>query len=509
MRILKEYCKLATILSFLTPLSSMHAFAQNPELEEYTNVAYAPGMEFSMVEVRSARVVADHIFPWRNDEPSWHLGYGIAIGDHAFLTSEELIRNHTSILIRKAGSVQPVPARVTVADPRIGLALVTAQEPNWFPEAKPLDIMQRIPLNGDFTIVQWGENDHIQAAIGNLLSIGFESIGEGIPEQLTYQLASSLQAEHAGTPVLFQDQLVGIAMRHGSNKRAFVVVSPDSITRFLAATREKHYEGMPEPDFTVRPLADPVRRRYLGMPDTYQSHGVYVENVYTNHAGGHGLQPSDVLVTWDNQKLDARGNYKHPEYGSIPFTHLFANRRPGDSVPATVVRDREVQQVSVTLHPYDPTAYPVPENAIKAPADYVVEAGFVFRELTWNFLKSFGDKWQRRTDIDLIWRAMAPPTEHLTPGMRTVILVGVLADPINIGYRRLQLRMVKAINGAPINNLNDLAETIDADGLQSITLDGMNDVPIFINTNAISEANTRVQQRFQIPALRRLTHTNQ
>jgi hypothetical protein len=468
-------------------------------------IASVPGMERSMIEVRVAKVVSDHIFPWRNDTPSWHTGYGIAIGNNMFLTPEELIRNHTSIQIRKAGSVQPVPAQVYIADPRVGLALISPQQPDWFPESVPLDTRIDIPQSGDFTIVQWGDNDHTQAAIGNLLSIGFDSIGEGTPEQLTYQLASSLQVKHAGTPVLFDNRLAGIAMSQGANERASVVISPESINRFLDATQQDQYENIPEPDFTILPLADPVRRHYLAVPEKYQNHGVYVESALTNQTTTDGLQPHDVLIKWDGELLDPRGNYEHPKYGSISFRHLFANHKAGDSISATVVRDKQLQDVTVTLHPYNPDAFAIPENAIKAPADYVVEAGFVFRELTWNFLKSFGNKWQRRTDIDLLWRAIAPPAEHNDPEKRTVILVGVLADPINIGYRRLQLHIVKEINQAPIDNIMDLACRIDQEGLHSVTLDGMNGVPITLDTEAIPEANARVQQRFQIPSLRRLT----
>lgn len=471
-------------------------------LEE--SVAAAPNMERSMVEVRSATIQAEVFLPWRNSTPRWQTGYGVAVRPGVFLTPEALIRNHAALQIRRAGSVQPIPAEVIVSDPRVGLALIRAVEENWFPDAVPLTSVDTIPQNGDFTIVRWGDNDHLQAGAGSLLSISYDSIGEGIPPQLTYTMASSLRVPHSGTPVLHNGQLAGLAMQFGRAANGIVTVAPESINRFLEASQNENYMGVPEPTFAGLPLADPVRRRFLGVPEEYQDRGIYISAARPEENDAFGLRQQDVLLTWDGMALDARGNYEHPQYGRIPFQHLFAQRTAGDHVKATVVRDKTVQEVTVIVEPYADDIFRVPENALGEPADYVVTAGLIFRELTQDYLEGFGNRWQRRADIDLTWHAYAAAAHADVPGHRTVILVGVLADPINIGLRELRHKIVTNINGHTINNLADLAARLDQDGLSSITLQSMDAVPIAFDPAQVEEADQRIQQRFQIPALRRL-----
>jgi len=469
------------------------------------NPAPIPDMTRSMIEVRAAQVEADRFLPWRNSVPRWQSGYAVAVEPGIFLVPEPLIRNHAAMQVRPAGSILPIPAEVIVADPRVGLALIRASAQDALADTIPLPRALSIPSEEPFVIVQWGDNDHLQTDTGNLLSIGHQSIGQGIPPQLTYDLASSMRASEPGTPILHEGRLAGLAMRFEGRRGSATILAPESIERFLTAATNLTYRGVPEPDFESIPLADPVRRAFLGVPAAYGNRGVYISRVQQPPDTPHGLLPQDVLLQWDGYDLDARGNYEHPAYGRIPFQHLMAQRSAGEQVAATIVRDQTVQEVRVTLRAHDDVLAPIPENTIGEPDDYVVAAGLVFRELTRDFLEAHGSRWQRRADINLTWHAYGNVTNAPSAApQRTVILVGVLADPINIGYRDLHSRRVLQINGQTIANLADLAARLDAQGLQSVTLAQMEDVPLVFDPAEVAVADQRIQQRFQIPRLQRL-----
>jgi len=294
-------------------------------------------------------------------------------------------------------------------------------------------------------------------------------------------------------------------MQTGGNRRGALILAPDVITRFLEANEKDTYEGIPEPDFQTLPLGDPTRRRFLGVPDELEDRGIMIRSVQRAPGQEHGLQPGDVLLAWDGHLLDTRGNYQHPLYGRIPFRHLVAQQSPGDHATATVIRNHETQDVAVVVRPAADVFENIPENEIGLPDDYVVSAGFVFRELTMDYLRSFGDQWQRRAEIDLVWHTFAQAAEEEPSLTRTVILVGVLADPINIGYRDLRHQIVSRINDNPILDLADLSNRIDAEGLQSVSFKNMEAVPLVFNPAEVKTANQRIQERFQIPALSRLT----
>ncbi len=467
--------------------------------------AELPDMTLSMVQVQSATLEADRFLPWRNASPQRQNGYGLAVESGLFLVPETLIRNQSSIQLRRAGSVRTVPAEVVHADARVGLALLRPIDPDWFTDAEPIEMTPEIPQDGEFTIVQWGANDHLQVGAGNLLSIGYDSIGNGIPPQLTYELASTLRVSQSGVPILHDGKIAGMAMQFISGRRAAMILAPDNMVRFLKASAHDSYTGIPEPDFAAKPLADPVRRSFLGVPSEYDERGIYITGVFPNPDQTHGLKTGDVLLYWHGEALDARGNYEHERYGRIPFEHLVAQQTPGEHIPATVIRDRERQEIKVEMRTVADMHRGIPKNETGKPDDYVVTGGLIFRELTMDYLKAFGDRWERRAEIDLTWHAYTHQEDVEAPLRRTVILVGVLADPINVGYRELRNRIVTQVNGHPIENLWDLAHQLDEEGLTSVTFKGMEAVPIQFVPEDVEAANQRIQQRFQIPALRRLT----
>ncbi|MFU8779639.1 MAG: PDZ domain-containing protein [Kiritimatiellia bacterium] len=468
-------------------------------------ITAVPHLQQSMVQVRAAIIQAEVFLPWRNSTPSWQTGYAVAVAPGVFLTPEPLVRNHADLQVRRAGSVQQIPAEVILSDPRVGLALIRAVEEDWFPDAIPLRFVDVIPQQGDFRLARWGDNDHLQTGAGSLLSIGFDSIGNGVPAQLTFTIASSLRVTHSGTPVIHNGQLAGLAIESGRAARGILALAPESINRFLEAARNNDYTGVPEPTFEGLSLADPVRRRFLGVPEEYRDRGIYISAARPQESNDYGLRREDVLLAWDGMDLDASGNYQHPAYGRIPFQHLVAQRTAGERIQATVVRDKAMQEVTVIIEPYSEDIFPVPENTIGKPADYIVVGGLIFRELTQDYLEGFGDRWQRRADINLTWHAFAAATLAAEPGKRTVILVGVLADPINIGLRELRHRIVTGVNGHAVQNLADLAARLHQDGLSSVTLHNMEAVPIRFNPEEVESANQRIQARFQIPAMQRLS----
>jgi len=86
---------------------------------------------------------------------------------------------------------------------------------------------------------------------------------------------------------------------------------------------------------------------------------------------------------------------------------------------------------------------------------------------------------------------------------RIVILAGVLADPINIGYQHLRDDIVTHVNRTPIRNLGEVFRIIERDGrLSRVTLKG-NAVDIVLDERELPAANRRIAELYRIPALQR------
>jgi S1-C subfamily serine protease len=472
-----------------------------------TETSVPEGFQNSLMELHVTRVETDRFLPWRKSQPMTQRGYGIAVGPGLLLTPEELVRNNTLIQIRRAGSAVFVPARVVLSDPRSSLALVGPVDATKLPAFAPLGVVTSIQREAVHTLVQFGAADQLQSAAGTITSIGLETIARGSAPQLTYDIVSDLRSALPGTPVLRDGRLAGLVVRIKPNSNASLTIAPDMLARFLEAHRKPPFVGPPEGGFEFAPLADPVRRRLLNVPDS--DNGILVVSVRPGGTAESGLLPEDVLIAWDGFLVDNQGFYTHPRYGRLPVSHLISSsRKAGELVEAEVVRGGKPLRVKLTLQPFNEQGARIPENGRGLPDDYIVECGLVFRELTLDYLQAHGEEWLLRAESRLVWEALTQAYQQAAPGRRLVILVGVLPDPVNIGYQMLQNQIVLSVNGRPVECLTQMAREIEANGMSRLEFEGWKGASLFFDAAKRTEANERVRASYRIPALVRITEGN-
>jgi S1-C subfamily serine protease len=186
----------------------------------------------------------------------------------------------------------------------------------------------------------------------------------------------------------------------------------------------------------------------------------------------------------------------------VAVSYLIQGRRPGDSVPVRIVRDRKETSLTVRLTRRDEASSLIPEDIAGAQAPYLVDGGIIVRELTGRFLKSRGNDWMRNTDSRLAHLYYTRQHAPERPGERVVIVVGVLPDPINIDYQDLRDEVVTSVNGQPVHNMADVFRAVDKTGhLTRLGLQGVG-VDVVLDAARIEQANARLARNYRIPALR-------
>jgi S1-C subfamily serine protease len=458
----------------------------------------------TLVEVHVTRVDADRLMPWRNGAPGPGAGYAVAVGTNLLLTTEELVRNHTLVEIRLAGRGSRLPARVVLADPQSDLALLEPLDAGLAGRLRPLPAATAIRRGRRHELVQFGAGDHLQRGSGTITEIAPDYASAAAPGLLAFHVASALRAGTAGTPVLRDGALAGIVLHYNGARDVSVVLAPDVIAAFLAASRRTPYAGPPAGGFEFVALNDPVRRRYLGVPE--DDRGVQILAVQAGGTADGFLQPEDVLLAWDGFAIDNQGFYRDPAYGRLPLRQLIAGRRTvGESVGVEFVRGGVRRRLTLRLRGRDDAAARIPENAVDAPDDYLIDGGLLFRELTGDYLRAHGPRWPLQTNARLAWEYLGRSGQPYAPGERVVLLAAVLPDPVNIGYQGLRDEIVTAVNGHAVTNLAQLARIVAAEGgVANVTLRGWDGVRLPLDTNRLVAANRRIQRVYRIPSLVRL-----
>ncbi|MBN1556548.1 MAG: hypothetical protein JW951_00210 [Lentisphaerae bacterium] len=437
--------------------------------------------------------------PWQQDPPGTRRGYGVTVGPAFILTTETLVRNQRLVEWRAARSGHKVSAAVCAADPQVNLALLETTPPDPAALLAPAD--PAVP-HGPLRIFQFDATRELQSGSGRIVQVAMDALPDAPYSSLTFTLATELDINGEGAPVLSGDRLAGLIMRFDRSRRQAQIAPAAVIARFLEAATASPYTGFAAAGFAWKPLVDPARRRYLRVPAAYG--GVLVVSALPGSGAAASLQPNDVVVSWDGYAVDRLGYYEDPAFGRLAFPYLIKGRRkPGELATAALIRDGLLTNVVVRLAPFRDADALIPENVIAAPAPYFVEGGLVFREVTGRYLKAGGPSWQRANDARLVHAYLTRQLEPEQPGDRLVIVSQVLPDPINIGYRRLDDMRVERINGTPVRNLADLFRIAERDG--HISRIGLQDssLDFVLDAAGLDTANARIQRLYGIPALRR------
>ncbi len=144
-------------------------------------------------------------------------------------------------------------------------------------------------------------------------------------------------------------------------------------------------------------------------------------------------------------------------------------------------RDGRAQEVEYRLPKAENAARLVPEAPFDQEPEFAIIGGLVFQPLTKNYLRNWGQDWERRAPFRLAYFRNQDPTPE-RPAI--VILSQVLPDLYNLGYQESRQLVLEKLNGQKINYLSDLQpalkkpmngfhlfEFMKGDTLQRIVLD--------------------------------------
>jgi len=455
-----------------------------------------------VVEVLVTFQEYDAFFPWQSNPAQDRRGFGLMLDSTRIITTETLVRNQTLIEIRRPRAGRKETARLIQADPQINLALLQLESPgetgvpslNLSPPSGSgagVEIIQITP-NGDFQqgggrIVQWKVDDLPDSPYGALLAT----------------ILTDLNIEGAGAPVFSGGRLAGLSLSYNAGTRTAQMLPAQAIQSFIEDVQDSPYQGFAFAGISWQPLVDAAKRRFFGIPEDMAG-GIQVLGVLPAPEPGNPLEANDIILEWDGFPIDSQGYYDDPDFGRLRFMHLIKGRRkPGDTVAVTLVRQRETLTVQVPLRRFEDDRLLIPENPDGAPEAFLVDGGFVIRELTGRMLKAAGNPWTMRSDPRLGHLYFTRQNQPEMPGDRIVFLAAVLPDPINIGYQHLRDDIIETVNGVPVRNLGDVLAAVDRDGgLHRLGLRGLG-VEIAIDPDSLKEANRRIAAQYRIPMLRR------
>ncbi len=450
----------------------------------------------SVVEVIVTAQRFDPAVPWKKSKQETRAGYAVVVAEGRLITTEDLVRNAMLVELRHPGGATKITASVVEADPRMNAALLAAPTAGLTPVewADPVKPGARIQL------VQFDEAGQRQNGEGRITGIEVAALPSSVHSLLTFQALTDLKLDRVGAPAFHEGRLIGLVMQYDEASQTSVVLPAALLKRFVEDVGHPPYRGVAVAGLMWTPLIEPVKRHYLGLPN--DDRGVLILRTIPGSSASGVMQAGDVILTWDGTPIDSQGYYTDPDFGRLLLVHQISGRRhPGDTIEVTLWRNHKSETVQLKLDAYDDSRALIPLNTEGEQAEYLVEGGLIFRELSADYLLARGPQWMIQSNARLVTlyltRALAPEK----PGDRIVILSVVLPDPINVGYQEIRDEVILRVNGTPVANLKELFAIRDRDkGITRISTQTLG-VDLVLEKTSLDEANRRVASIYRIPNL--------
>ena len=406
----------------------------------------------SLVSIEINRKQYDYFQPWTRRVQTV-VKAGLVIGPREILTTADALDDRTLVRVQKGGRGKWWNAEAKWVDYPANVAVVTTTDEKFWTGLKPATLADPIKKAEDVQIIRWRAGSlEVRKAEFSRFTVSHPNMSDAVHVQL--ELNSEIEGIGWAEPAIAGSKVFGLVFAQSGNQ--LQVLPAPFIRSIIAAQTRGHYKGLGYFDFTWQPAENPETLEYLKLAG--EKRGVVVIDVPAKPGGPTVLKPRDILLQVDGFDIDTQGDYLDPDYGHLLLENLSTrNKSAGDPVRLKIWRDGRPLDVVYHLPKAEDAARLVPEAPFDQEPEYVIAGGLVFQPLTKNFLRSWGQDWERRAPFRLAYFRNQDPTPE-RPAI--VILSQVLPDMYNLGYQESRQLVVEKVNGQKVNYLSDLQEAL-------------------------------------------------
>jgi S1-C subfamily serine protease len=447
----------------------------------------------------------DFLRPWGKRQPFTRRAVGAVLSGKRVLVSAELVGNANYIEFEMPEGGRKTPATIEVVDYESNLAVLKGDDEKFLNSFRPFELGEA-KVADTLDIWQLENTGVVLVTSGPLTTVEVSHYPTDDSSFLVYRATASIQFRDSSftLPVVKGGRLVGLVVRYDNGSNSAEIVPTPVIQHFLRDATKAPYDGFPRTGMGYSNTRDPQLRRYVGLTG---SGGVYVTQVLPDSpAANAGIKQGDVILNIDGKAIDQDGNYVDPTYGKIALIHLVAGQHyVGETLKFGILRDGKKQEVDVKLAHRNPEDYVIEPYVIDRAPKFFILGGLVLQELSRQYLKDFGNEWQKRAPQEFIYMDRYQHDLFKEGPKKIVILSRVLPMPSTIGYEELHHIRVTKINGAELQNLDDVPTALAKaeNGIHRIDFDTDPGV-IYLEAGSLAADEKALIQTYRLPATMRL-----
>ncbi|OIT36713.1 PREDICTED: protease Do-like 10, mitochondrial [Nicotiana attenuata] len=449
----------------------------------------------SVVKIFTVSSSPNYFLPWQNKSQRETTGSGFVIRGKRILTNAHVVADHTFVLVRKHGSPTKYRATVQAVGHECDLAILVVESEEFWEGMNSLELGDVPFLQEAVAVVGYPQGgDNISVTKGVVSRVEPTQYVHGASQLLAIQIDAAINPGNSGGPAIMGDKVAGVAFQNlsGAENIGYIIPVP-VIKHFIAGVEERgEYVGFCSLGLSCQPTENAQIREYFQMQSKLT--GVLVSRINPLSDASRVLKKDDIILSFDGVPVANDGTVPFRNRERITFDHLVSMKKPNETAELKVLRNGEVHDFKITLHPLQPL---VPVHQFDKLPSYFIFAGLVFIPLTQPFLHEYGEDWYNASPRRLCERALRELPKK--PGEQFIILSQVLMDDINAGYERLAELQVKKVNGVEVLNLKHLRQLVEDGNQKNVRFDLDDERVIVLNYESARIATSRILKRHRIP----------
>lgn len=437
------------------------------------------GVESSVVQVRSTVRLPDLGKPWAKQAAKEISGSGVIIEGKRILTNAHVVLYAAELQVQGHGSGNKVSARVEFLAPGIDLAVLRLEDDTFFEKRGPLPRAKTLPVVKD-TVTVYGfptGGTGLSITKGIVSRIDYTSYNYPV-SGLRIQIDAAINAGNSGGPAVVGEAMIGLAYsRLGGAQNIGYIIPNEEIELFLHDVADGKYDGKPLLFDEYMKLENATLRGFLKAHDRQE--GVVVREC-DNPDPAYPLKKWDVITKIGDTAIDREGKVILRDQLRVAFSYLIQHKVRDGKVPLTVWRDGNELIMDVPTERTRPKLIPHLNGAYP---DYFIFGTAVFSVATEDYVSLLtsvsaaaasaqGVPQAGGVNVANLLSAIGSPlmtrrSERATGEEQELVLIPAPLFPHKLtkGYGNPSGRVVKSVNGKPIQSLRHLVETVrDATG---------------------------------------------
>ena len=437
------------------------------------------------------------------------------------LTTAEMVADATLLEVTRKDIRQPFQAKLVLMDYAANLALLNIEESNFWDGLAPIEwspVKSKSKLGKDNVYslkIKSTQEWEFETGSIQRMAVGHRAVSDAWFPLLKL---SGISKSGQGFPLLQDKKTVGMILEAGTG--TVKAIPTKMLLEFLEHAGSSPYKSLAHRGFNWRRLPQRSTADYFQIPP--EQPGIWISRVLPYGTGSDVLLRGDYLTKIGKWPISYDGKIMHTKWGLSLFDLLFLDKlKVGDSLEMSVIREGKTRVLQTRVSPYEKDGRIVPLKRAGHPPRYVIQGGFLFQELTLNYLSMWGTNWKSRAPVRLRLflelnktvmvnknlNKVDSPSEsnNFEEAPRVVLVTQVIPDQINIGFQKLSNAVVLRINGQLIRRLKDVSKAFmdpENDFHRIDFLPGSDRLSVVLPVKGLKISNQRIKNNFRIPKLK-------